>query len=96
MASRDLRREKNQLRIRQAKKRLHDAVEDRVPESQPVPFLCEWADHDRVGTVEVQLREWEAFAAKPNHYLLEAGHERSQGEEVVGSVGEYDIAKKPD
>jgi hypothetical protein len=61
-----------------------------------VPFLCEWADHDRVGTVEVQLREWEAFAAKPNHYLLEAGHERSQGEEVVGSVGEYDIAKKPD
>jgi hypothetical protein len=96
MASRERRRQRNQLRFRQANERLHDAVEDHVPESQPVPFLCECADEDCVGTVEVRLREWEAVAAKPNHYLMEAGHERTHGEEVVGSVGEYDVAKKPD
>jgi hypothetical protein len=96
MASRELRREQNQLRFRQANERLHDAVEDQVPESQPVPFLCECADDDCLGTVEAQLREWEAVAAKPNHYLIEAGHLRSEGEEVVGSVGEYEVARKPD
>jgi hypothetical protein len=32
----------------------------------------------------------------PTHYLVEAGHQRSEGEEVVGSVGEYEIARKPD
>jgi hypothetical protein len=27
---------------------------------------------------------------------MEADHQRSEGEEVVGSLGEYQIARKPD
>jgi hypothetical protein len=60
-----------------------------------VPFLCECAAEDCQGRVEVQLAEWEAVAARPNHYLMVAGHERSEGEQVVGSVGEYDEVQKP-
>jgi hypothetical protein len=93
--SRDTRREQNQMRFRRANEGLHDAVEDRVQESQPVPFLCECADDDCLGTVNVLPSEWEAVAAKPNHFLMEAGHQQSEGEEVVGSLREYEIARKP-
>jgi hypothetical protein len=61
-----------------------------------VPFICECADDDCLGTVNVLPSEWEAVASKPNHYLMEAGHQRSEGEQVVGYVGEYEIARKPD
>jgi len=49
-----------------------------------------------MGRVDVSLQEWEAVALNPNHFLMEAGHQRSKGEEVVGSLGEYEIARKPD
>jgi hypothetical protein len=96
MPTRATRRELNQVRFREANERLHDAVESRVQESQPVPFLCECADDDCLGTVNVSLSQWEAVASQHNHFIMEAGHQHSEGEEVVGSVGEYEIARKPD
>jgi hypothetical protein len=96
MASRSTRKEQNQVRFREANERLHDAVEDHVQEAQRVPFICECADDDCLGTLNVLPSEWEAVASKPNHYLLEAGHLRIEGEEVVGSISDYEIARKPD
>jgi hypothetical protein len=96
MNSRDTRREQNQMRFRRANEGFHDAVQDHVRESQRVPFLCECADDDCFGTVNVLPSEWEAVAAKPNHFLMEAGHQQSEGEEVVGSLREYEIARKPE
>ena len=95
MTSRDTRREENQKLFRKGNERLHDLVENQVNDSTPVPFLCECAAEDCQGTVEVQLAEWQAVASRPNHYLMVAGHERSEGEQVVGSVGEYDEVQKP-
>ncbi len=95
MTSRDTRREENQKFFRRGNERLHDLVENQVNDSTPVPFLCECAAEDCQGRVEVQLAEWEAVAARPNHYLMVAGHQRSEGEQVVGSVGEYDEVQKP-
>lgn len=95
MTSRDTRREENQKLFRRGNERLHDLVENQVNDSTPVPFLCECAAEDCQGRVEVQLAEWEAVAARPNHYLMVAGHQRSEGEQVVGSVGEYDEVQKP-
>jgi hypothetical protein len=84
------------MRFRKANEGLHDLIEDRVRDSQPVPFLCECADDDCLGTVNVLPSEWEAVASKPNHYLMEGGHQRIEGEEVVGSIRGYEIARKPD
>lgn len=84
------------MRFREANERLREAVEDRVQEAQRVPFLCECADDHCLGTVNVFPTEWEAVASKPNHFLMEAGHQRIEGEQVVGSVGDYEIAHKPD
>jgi hypothetical protein len=38
--------------------------------------------------------EWETVASKPNHYLMESGHQRIEDEDVVGAIGDYEI--KPD
>jgi hypothetical protein len=66
-----------------------------VRESQPVPsFTC--ANDDCAGTANVLPAEWEAVAAKPNHFLMEAGHQRSEGDEVVGLLGESEVSRKPD
>jgi hypothetical protein len=93
---RDTRREKNQKLFRRGNESLHDAAVDAEPEISPVPFLCECADLDCLGRVEVAPIEWEDIAARPNHYVMLAGHQRGEGEEVVGSIREYEIARKPD
>jgi hypothetical protein len=95
MSSRDTRREENQKLFRKGNEGLHELVENHVNDWTPVPFLCECASEDCEGRVEVQLAEWEAIASKPNHFLMVAGHQRSEGEQVVGSVGEYDVVQKP-
>ncbi len=83
------------MTFRRANERLHDAVADRPPES-PVPFLCECAAADCFGTVDVTLSEWEVVASQRNHFVMLAGHERSEGEEVVAEIREYQVAQKPD
>jgi hypothetical protein len=96
MASRETRREQNQMRFREANERLLDAVEDGGREPRRVPFLCECAADDCLGRVEVDVADWEAVASQPNHFLMLRGHQRSEGEEVMASVGEYEVARKPD
>jgi hypothetical protein len=96
MRPRDTRREQNQLRFRKANERLLAAVEDGGSAPRRIPFLCECADDDCLGTVEGDVAAWEAVASNHNHFLMDAGHQRSEGEEVVGHLEEYDVARKPD
>ena len=62
----------------------------------PLNFLCECADEDCHGRVEVDVTDWEDVASQHNLFLMEAGHQRSEDEEVVGQVGEYEVARKPE
>ncbi|HWM13391.1 MAG TPA: hypothetical protein VNO56_02840 [Gaiellaceae bacterium] len=96
MSSRNTRREENQKLFRNGNERLHDTVKNHVNDWTHVPFLCECAAEHCHGRVEVQLAEWEAVASAPNHFLMVEGHQRSEGEQIVGAVGEYDVVKKPD
>jgi hypothetical protein len=43
----------------------------------------------------VRLDQWELVAAQPNRYLMVPEHLLSEGEELVGHVGEYEIVEKP-
>jgi hypothetical protein len=95
MASRDTRREENQKMFRGGNVALRDAARNIGFETTPVPFMCECASVDCRGQVEVTPREWEGVAARPNHFLMIAGHQRSEGEEITGSLREYEIARKP-
>ena len=96
MSSRETRREQNQKTFRLANERFHEAIEDELPPERTVPFLCECADYGCFGTVDVTLREWESVASVDSHFLMIAGHQRSEGEKVVASLREYEVAEKPD
>jgi hypothetical protein len=91
---RDIRREENEKMFRHGNEALHDAAVD-AEETSSVPFLCECADVNCLGRVNVTTAQWEMVANEPNRYLMIAGHLRSEGEEVVGSLREYEIAEKP-
>lgn len=95
-ASRQTRREHNQLMFRRANELLLAAITRLSSKPGRAPFLCECAAFDCFETVDVEARQWQAVASQHNHFLVNAGHQRSEGEEVVGHLGEYEIARKPD
>jgi hypothetical protein len=93
---RETRREHNQHVFREANERLLDVIRDDTSGERPVPFLCECADDSCLATVAVKVSQWEVVASQENHFLMNVGHELSEGEEVVGFVAGYEIARKPD
>jgi hypothetical protein len=94
MESANSRREEIQRASRRANRRLRDIAQRRLPDAASVPFLCECAAEFCRGTVDVTVAEWDAVAAKANHFVMEAGHPLSEGENVVGSVRAFDVAEK--
>lgn len=95
MSLRQERREQNQRLFQEANRRLHDLVECRLPNLTSVSFLCECADEECVGRVEVTLPLWEDVSQRPNHFLIIDGHPGIEGEEVVESFGPYEVVEKP-
>jgi hypothetical protein len=95
--SRDTRREENQKLFRLGNERLRAIVsgEALAAVDGRIPFLCECADEFCDGRVELRLEDWESVSRKPNHYVMVAGHPRSEGEKVVGMVEGYDVVRKP-
>jgi len=93
-STRDERREQNQIAFRHANERLLDVADDVVPEGHLVPFVCECADDECLGRVEVKAALWEVVAARPNHFLIIAGHPRIEGEDIVDTLGAYEIVEK--
>jgi hypothetical protein len=81
--------------FRKANQRLLAAIKSRASAPRRLPFLCECADDACLESVDVEMIEWEAVASRHNHFLMVAGHQHSEGEEVVGRVGEYEVARKP-
>jgi hypothetical protein len=95
MEARVSRREENQRLFRLGNERLRMAVDGHVPATDRIPFLCECADEFCNGRVDLRLDEWEEVAAKPSHFVVVAGHPRSEGEMVVGMLDGYDVVRKP-
>lgn len=95
MAPGETRREANQRTSRRGNERLHEVVATKIPEGETIRFLCECADAECLASVEVKPHQWKAVAAQPDHFLIVPGHMRSEGEDVVGSLGRYEIVRKP-
>jgi hypothetical protein len=94
MPTRNERREENQRQFQRLNQRLHDVVESQAPDATPVPFLCECADEHCMGRVEVSPDQWQAVAERPNYFLIMAGHPRTEGEEIMDTLGPYEIVEK--
>jgi hypothetical protein len=94
MPTRNERREENQRQFQRLNQRLHDVVESQVPDATTVPFLCECADGRCRGSVDVSPGQWQAIAERPNYFLIIAGHPRTEGEEIMDTLGPYEIVEK--
>lgn len=66
-----------------------------MPDLTTVSFLCECADEECLGRVDVTLAQWEDISERPNHFLIIAGDPRVEGERVVNSLGRYEVMEKP-
>jgi hypothetical protein len=95
MSTRNKRREDNQRLFKDANQRLHDVVEHKAREATPVPFLCECADVECMERVEVSLEQWQAVADQENRFIIVAGHPRIEGEDIVDTLGPYELVEKP-
>jgi len=95
MSTRATRRAENQELFRMGNVRLNDVVDGLVPADARLPFLCECADEDCNGRVELERTRWESVAARAHHFVMVPGHAVTDGELVVGSVEGFEIVRKP-
>jgi hypothetical protein len=91
LAARGSRRVENQDMSRSANKRLQDVAGRTAEDGIVIPFLCECADDDCLGRVEISIDEYFIAHLAPEHYVIVAGHPRIDGEVVVDDRGHYEI-----
>jgi hypothetical protein len=60
-----------------------------------VPFLCECADPDCFGRVEMSLTDYGEIHVRRDHYVVVRGHPLSWGEGAVEARERYDVVEKP-
>jgi hypothetical protein len=84
----------NQELFKQANERLEQALRDKVPEAQALPFLCECADDTCTSAVELKLADYDRVRATDNRFFIVAGHPMIEGEHVVEDHGAHVVAEK--
>ena len=84
-----------QREFRYANGRFFDALTNSTsPDGQLIPFLCECADGDCMGRVEITAWRYDDIHAKDRRYVILPGHMRIAGEEIVEENSYYEIVKK--
>jgi hypothetical protein len=95
MATTHERARHNQREFRYANGRLFDSVTDSMtPDGQLIPFLCECADGDCMGRVEITAWRYEDIHGGERDYVILPGHTRIAGEEIMEENPYYEIVKK--
>jgi hypothetical protein len=94
MASRHERLAENQRLFRDANERFEELIEARVDGRGPVPFLCECADLDCRGRIELTTSDYDAAHLEARQYVIVPGHSTIEGEEVVEDNGDYLVVRK--
>jgi hypothetical protein len=95
MMNRDARLVENQEIFRSANERLSGIVEAGSVTAEPVPFLCECADVECMGRVDLTLDEYRELRSHERRFVMLHGHARTAGEGVVAERKGYDITEKP-
>jgi hypothetical protein len=85
----------NQREFRYANGRLFDSVTGSMtPDGQLIPFICECADDDCLGRVEITVWRYEDIHADERDYVILPGHMRIAGEEIMEENEYYEVVKK--
>jgi hypothetical protein len=86
----------NQREFRYANTRFADVVTgaNASPDGQLVPFLCECADGDCLGRVQITAGRYDAIHLDRHDYVILPGHLRIAGEEILEQNEYYEVVKK--
>jgi hypothetical protein len=94
MSSRDERKEQNQRLFRAANERMQELIDGEVPYRTVIPFLCECADSDCLGRINIAASDYEGIHVDRDLYIVLRDHPMIDGEEVVDHRDGYDIVSK--
>lgn len=95
MATRYERGRENQRQFRYANERLAAIVIGPAsPDGQLIAFLCECADGDCLGRIQITAGRYEDIHVDESDYVILPGHLRVPGEEILEENGYYEIVKK--
>ena len=95
MPSRHERLEHNQRMFRDANGRFESAIEENALDGvRPVPFLCECADIECRGRIEITTGDYDAAHIDSDHYVILPGHPTIDGEEIVEDNVTYFVVNK--
>ena len=85
----------NQRQFRSANGRFFDLLMNSMaPDGQLFPFMCECADADCLGRIEITTWRYEDIHAEQRNYVILPGHMRIAGEEILEENSYYEIVKK--
>ena len=83
---------RNDATFREANEQIERAAEPLGIE--PIPFLCECADDDCLGRVDMNLADYDDIHRDRSQYAVLHDHQIVDGEKVVEERALYDIVSK--
>jgi hypothetical protein len=94
VSTREERLIENEEIARSVNRRLGAAVASVAEPSQPIPFLCECADHPCLDRVETTVEEYERIHSHPDRFVVVPGHPLVESEQVVADHGDFQVVEK--
>ena len=94
MSTRHERREQNQRMFRAANERMQEMIDGEVPYGTVIPFLCECADKECLGRINMDASDYEGIHIDRDLYIILRDHPTIDGENVVEQQNGYDIVSK--
>jgi hypothetical protein len=86
----------NQREFRYANSRLLDVMTgpNEAADGQLIAFLCECADGECLGRIQITARRYGATHLDNREYVILPGHLRIAGEEILEENEYYEVVKK--
>ena len=94
MSPRQLRKEQNQRTFRAANERMQELIDGQVPSGTIIPFLCECADDECLGRIDMDGSDYEGIHIDRELYIVIRDHATVDGENVVAEHDGYDVVRK--
>jgi hypothetical protein len=79
---------------RAANERFHMILVDAAVREQLIPFLCECAEPDCLGRVEMTLADYGEIHVDREVFVIMRGHRIVDGERAIDTRAEFDVFKK--
>jgi hypothetical protein len=85
----------SQRASRSANERFEELLDGRTLTARLIPFLCECADPDCLGRVDISRAEYGRIHRDRTLFVIVPGHPLADGEEPTETRDEFDIVRKP-